>query len=63
MPARNCLLRWPLISTELVMAGALLDCSDLQPSSSCQRIRYDKYGHTLTDGLFTEIKELIARTP
>lgn len=45
---------------ELAQAGALLDASGLQPSSTGWRIRYDGDKRTVIDGPFTESKELIA---
>ena len=45
---------------ELAKAGVLLDGSGLQPSSKGWRIKYDGDRRTLTDGPFTEAKELVA---
>lgn len=45
---------------ELARAGALLDASGLQPSSKGWRVNYDGDKRTVTDGPFTESKELIA---
>lgn len=45
---------------ELVRAGVLLDASGLQPTSKGARIRYSKGNRTVTDGPFTEAKEIIA---
>ncbi|WP_395689307.1 YciI family protein [Caenimonas koreensis] len=45
---------------ELAKAGVLLDASGLQPSSKGWRIRYDGDVRHVTDGPFTESKELIA---
>jgi hypothetical protein len=45
---------------ELTKAGVLLDASGLQPSSKGWRIRYSGGRRTVTDGPFTEAKELIA---
>jgi hypothetical protein len=45
---------------ELVKAGALLDASGLQPSSKGWRVKYSGGKRTVTDGPFTEAKELIA---
>ncbi len=45
---------------ELAQAGVLLDGSGLQPSSKGWRIRYDGDKRQVTDGPFTESKELIA---
>jgi hypothetical protein len=45
---------------ELARAGVLLDASGLQPSSKGWRIRYSGKMRIITDGPFTEAKELIA---
>lgn len=45
---------------ELARAGVLLDGSGLQPTSRGWRVRYSAAGRTVTDGPFTETKELIA---
>ena len=45
---------------ELAKAGVLLDGSGLQPSSKGWRIKYSGAKRTVSDGPFTESKELIA---
>ena len=45
---------------ELAEAGVLLDASGLQPSSKGWRIEWSGGKKTVTDGPFTESKELIA---
>jgi hypothetical protein len=45
---------------QLAKAGVLLDASGLQASSKGWRIRYEGGRRHLTDGPFTESKELIA---
>lgn len=45
---------------QLARAGALLDASGLQPTSTGWRIRYSGEKRSLTDGPFTEAKELVA---
>jgi hypothetical protein len=45
---------------QLVKAGVLLDASGLQPTSKGFRIKYSGGKRTVTDGPFTESKELIA---
>ena len=45
---------------ELAKTGALLDASGLQPSSKGWRVKYSRGERTVTDGPFTEAKELIA---
>ena len=44
----------------LQKAGMLLDASGLQPSSKGWRIKYSGEKRTVIDGLFAEIKEVIA---
>ena len=45
---------------ELAKAGVLLETSGLQPSSKRWRVKYSGGKRTVTDGPFTEAKELIA---
>lgn len=45
---------------ELVKAGVLLDGGGLQPSSRGARVSFSGNKRTVTDGPFTETKELIA---
>ena len=45
---------------ELAKAGVLLDGSGLQPSSKGWRIKYSGDKRSVTDGPFTEAKELVA---
>jgi hypothetical protein len=45
---------------KLAKAGVLLDASGLQPTSKGWRVRYAGNKRTITDGPFTESKELIA---
>jgi hypothetical protein len=45
---------------ELAKAGVLLEASGLQPSSKGWRVKYAGGKRTVTDGPFTEAKELIA---
>lgn len=48
-------------NNELIAAGAMLDGAGLKPSSAGKRIRFEGRGKTVvTDGPFTETKELIA---
>lgn len=44
---------------ELTDAGVLLASGALQPTSKAKRIRYERKRQTITDGPFTESKELI----
>jgi len=45
---------------ELARAGALLDCSGLQPTRKGWRVQYEGGRRTVVDGPFAETKELIA---
>ena len=45
---------------ELVQAGALVGCERLQPSSQGVRVHFANGKFTVTDGPFTETKELVA---
>jgi hypothetical protein len=45
---------------ELVKAGVLLAAEGLQPSSKGARVKFSGSKRTVTDGPFTEAKELIA---
>ncbi len=45
---------------ELVKAGALVECARLRPSSQGKRVHFARGKFTVTDGPFTETKELIA---
>ena len=45
---------------ELVNAGILLADGALQPSSNGARVRFEGSSRTVTDGPFTEAKELVA---
>ena len=44
---------------ELAKAGVLLDLSGLQPTSKGARIEYSGKKRTITDGPFTEAKEVV----
>lgn len=45
---------------ELVKAGVVLAMDGLQPSSKGKRVRFSGQERTVTDGPFTETKELVA---
>ncbi|MCG8335881.1 MAG: YciI family protein [Proteobacteria bacterium] len=60
MPDEKILSEMAKYHEELQEAGMLLDGSGLQPSSKGWRISYSKNSKTVTDGPFTETKELIA---
>jgi hypothetical protein len=60
MPEEKLMGEMAKYHEELQKAGALLDGSGLQASSKGWRIRYSGGKRTVTDGPFTEAKELIA---
>ena len=60
MPPEKLLAEMGAYHEELAKAGVLLDGSGLQPSSRGWRIRYAGEKRTVSDGPFTESKELIA---
>jgi hypothetical protein len=60
MPEEKLLADMATYHEQLAKAGVLLDGSGLQPSSKGWRIQYSGGKRTLTDGPFTESKELIA---
>ncbi|QXP85858.1 YciI family protein [Methylococcus sp. Mc7] len=60
MPSEELLARMGAYHEELARAGVLLDGSGLKPSREGWRIRYEGEKRRVTDGPFTETKELIA---
>ncbi len=60
MPEEKLLAEMGRYHEELSKAGALLDGSGLHPSSKGWRIHYSGTKRTVTDGPFTETKELVA---
>ena len=60
MPEEKLFAEMATFHEELAKAGVLLDASGLQSSSKGWRIQYSGDKRTLTDGPFTETKELIA---
>ncbi|MBI4409968.1 MAG: YciI family protein [Gemmatimonadetes bacterium] len=60
MPPESLFAEMATYHEELAKAGVLLDASGLQPSSKGFRIRYSGGKRTVTDGPFTETKELVA---
>jgi hypothetical protein len=60
LPEEQMIASMATYHEELAKAGILLDASGLQPSSRGWRIRYDGAKRTVSDGPFTESKELIA---
>ncbi len=60
MPDEQILLAMGKYNEELIKAGVLLAGEGLQPSSKGARVRFANGKSTVTDGPFTETKELIA---
>jgi hypothetical protein len=60
LPSEELLTKMGKFNEELVKAGMMLAGEGLQPSSKGARIRFSGSKRTITDGPFTETKELIA---
>ena len=60
LPEESLIAEMATYHEQLAKAGVLLDASGLQPSSTGARIKYSGGKRTVTDGPFTESKELIA---
>ena len=60
MPSEEILAEMGKYNEELVKAGVLLAGEGLHPSSKGARVTYSGSKRTVTDGPFTEAKELIA---
>jgi hypothetical protein len=60
LPDEKALSEMGKYNDELVKAGALLAAEGLTPSSKGARVRYSGGKFTVTDGPFTEAKELVA---
>ncbi len=60
MPSREILTAMGKFNEELVKAGVMLAGEGLHPTSKGKRVRFSGGKHTITDGPFTESKELIA---
>ena len=60
MPSEAVLAAMARYNEELIKAGVMLDGAGLQASSKGARVRFSKGKRTVTDGPFTEAKELIA---
>lgn len=60
LPNEQELTEMGAYNEELVRNGIMLAGEGLQPSSTGARIRYNKGTTTVTDGPFTEAKELVA---
>jgi hypothetical protein len=60
LPDQKLLTEMGKFNEELVKAGVMLAGEGLQPSSKGARVRFSGAKRTVTDGPFTETKELIA---
>jgi hypothetical protein len=60
MPSEQLLTEMGKFNEELVKAGVMLAGEGLQPSSKGARVKFSGGKRTVTDGPFTEAKELIA---
>src|SRR5215813_11767449 len=58
-PEKKVILEMMRFNEEMVKAGVLLDAGGLWPSSHGKRIRLEGETREITDGPFTETKELI----
>jgi hypothetical protein len=60
MPSEQLLTDMGNYNEELVKAGILLAADGLHPSSKGARVKFSGANRTVTDGPFTETKELVA---
>jgi hypothetical protein len=60
MPSQELLAAMGKFNEELVKAGVMLAGEGLAPSSKGARVRFSGEKRTVTDGPFTETKELVA---
>jgi hypothetical protein len=60
MPRQEELAEMGKFNEELVKAGVMLDGDGLHPTSKGARVRYGGEKPTVTDGPFTEAKEIVA---
>jgi len=60
LPSRELLTSMGKFNEELVKAGVMLDGNGLHASSKGKRVKFSGQQRTVTDGPFTETKELIA---
>jgi hypothetical protein len=60
MPSKELMDNMAAFMEEVAKAGVLLATDGLQPSSKCKRVRLADGKVTVTDGPFTESKELVA---
>ena len=60
LPDQEILAKMGKFNEELMKAGVMLAAEGLQASSKGARVRFDGKKRTVTDGPFTETKELVA---
>jgi hypothetical protein len=60
LPSQEILSEMGKFNEELVKAGVMLAAEGLQPTSKGARVRFDGKKRTVTDGPFSETKELVA---
>jgi hypothetical protein len=60
MPSREILEAMGKYNEQLVKTGVMLAGEGLHPTSKGKRVKFSGGKHTITDGPFTETKELIA---
>jgi hypothetical protein len=60
LPSTELLAEMGKFNEELVKAGVMLAAEGLQPSSKGARVKFSGKKRTVTDGPFTEAKELVA---
>src|SRR5213593_2467898 len=60
LPSQDILAAMGKYNEELVKAGVMLAAEGLQPSSKGARVKFEGTKRTVTDGPFSETKELIA---
>jgi hypothetical protein len=60
MPTQTLLAEMGKFNEELVKAGIMLAGDGLRPSAQGKRVRFSGPNRTVTDGPFTETKELVA---
>ena len=60
LPSTELLANMGKYNEQLVKAGVMLAGDGLQPTSKGKRVRFSGQKRTVTDGPFTETKELIA---
>jgi hypothetical protein len=60
MPSQELLERMGRFNEELIKAGVMLAGDGLHPTSKAKRVRFQGAQRTVTDGPFTETKEIVA---